>query len=138
MKKSSLIEQNYYNAELSEWKEKECTAAWLIHVSREHGNVFTVEFANKIIDFANEKYKEKFGKNVSFQKLKIDLTEYMIDTESIIDDGVSHPKSCYKEKIGTYDKRTNILRIWVDGLPVYENNNGKICKDSSALADCLM
>ena len=36
------------------------------------------------------------------------------------------------------DKRKNLLRIFEDDLPVYENNNGKICRDVCALADSLM
>lgn len=43
-----------------------------------------------------------------------------------------------KKKIGRYNKRKNILRIFVDDLPVYENNNGRICRDATALADSLM
>ena len=35
-------------------------------------------------------------------------------------------------------KIKNLLRIFEDDLPVYENNNGKICRDVCALADSLM
>ena len=32
----------------------------------------------------------------------------------------------------------NLFRIYIDGMPVYENNDGDICSDADALADCLM
>lgn len=31
----------------------------------------------------------------------------------------------------------NRLLIWDHDTPIYENNNGVICKDETALADCL-
>lgn len=43
-----------------------------------------------------------------------------------------------KKKTAKYLVKENILRIYEDGLPVYENNNGVICSDRYALADCLM
>ena len=60
-----------------------------------------------------------------------DLSQYNIDGE--------HPQYYIgPEKFGTYDKRKNILRIWRNGIPIYENNNGKICKDEDDLADSLL
>ena len=37
-----------------------------------------------------------------------------------------------------YNVKSNCLQIWQQGYPIYENNNGIICKDTEALADCLM
>jgi hypothetical protein len=42
-----------------------------------------------------------------------------------------------KTKEAIYSNKTNSLIIWENGLPVYENNNGVICKDADTLADCL-
>lgn len=41
-------------------------------------------------------------------------------------------------KTGKYWRDKNKLLIYQDGVPVYENNNGVICRDSVALADGLM
>jgi hypothetical protein len=137
--KDNWVEQDYYQAEIAEWDNKECKEFMVINIRKTPDrNVFTVKLANEIIDMANEKYREIHGRDVDFQTVKINLTNYMINMNEFMDDGVSHPKSFNHRKIGTYDKRKNILRIWIDGVPVYENNDGKICRDSVALADCLM
>lgn len=44
---------------------------------------------------------------------------------------------CKLLKTYDYCKSQNRLRIWADGLPIYENWDGQICKDRDALADCL-
>lgn len=44
----------------------------------------------------------------------------------------------YYKKTAVYDNKSNCLQIWDDGYPIYENNNGMICKDQEALADCLL
>lgn len=102
-------------------------------------DIFTFQLANELIDFANKEYEKRFNKKVDFNVVKLDMTNSYEDEDYVLDDGVSHP--CYtvgKKKIGKYDKRKNLLRIFEDDLPVYENNNGKICRDVCALADSLM
>lgn len=44
----------------------------------------------------------------------------------------------YYKKTAVYNNKTNCLQIWDNGYPIYENNNGTICKDADALADCLL
>jgi hypothetical protein len=41
-------------------------------------------------------------------------------------------------KKNVYSFPSNCLTIWEDGYPIFENNNGKICADRVALADCLI
>jgi hypothetical protein len=41
-------------------------------------------------------------------------------------------------KKAIYNADKNRLLIWEDGLPIYENNNGVICRDAAALADSLI
>lgn len=95
--------------------------------------------ANELIDFANKAYKEQFGREADFNFVKLDMSNCVEDMETILDDGVSHPRYILgKKKVGKYDKQKNTLRIYEDDVPVYENNNGKICRDSVALADSLM
>ena len=67
------------------------------------------------------------------------MTKYYMNEDVVLDDGVSYPLHIVgKKKICEYNKRKNILSIFEVGLPVYENNNGKICRDVCALADSLM
>lgn len=137
--KTNYKELNYYRAELIQWDEDgTCKAYFSFCVNKEGRKVFTVNLANELIEIGSLAYKEKFGKTVNFNQINLDMTDYTVDMDQVLDDGVSHPESYSQKKIGKYNKRKNILRIFVDDIPVYENNNGKICKDSAALADCLM
>ena len=89
---------------------------WGFGVKKYHGNRFTAEYAREILEFADKKYSELFGKEVKFNKVKL-----------VMDNG----------KVGVYWKEENVLRIIVDGIPVYENNNGTICRDSVAIMDSM-
>lgn len=42
------------------------------------------------------------------------------------------------KKEAIYNPKANCLRIWENDTPIYENNNGTICRDRDALADCLL
>ncbi|RHS24900.1 hypothetical protein DWV69_00305 [Clostridium sp. AF12-19] len=126
-----------YEAQFSAWDGKMNTACWGAEIAPRFGGVFTVKLAKELIEIANAKYAEKFGKEVSFCRVKYDMTDYFVDTETLLDDGISNPVRYKRKKIGTYDLRTNILRIFIDGMPVYENRNGVICKDPVALADSI-
>ena len=137
--KTNCKELNYYCAELNQWNEDgTCKSSFGFCVNKEGREVFTVNLANELIEFGNKAYKEKFGKEADFNEIRLDMTDYAEDVNKVLDDGVSHPRLYSKKKLGKYDKKNNVLRIFVDDIPVYENNNGKICKDSVALADSLM
>ena len=77
---------------------------------------------------------------ITIGNIDIDLTQY--DYRSLSPEDyewgsdvpipmVGRPKSA------TYNRKTNCLQIWEDRMPIYENNNGRICRDANALADCL-
>ena len=140
MKTRELKEVDYYQAEVAQFEQDgTCTTSWGFRVNKEDRDVFTVILANEMIELANKKYKEKFKKGVDFNHLKLDMTKYYMDEDVVLDDGVSYPLHIVgKKKICVYNKQKNILRIFEDGLPVYENNNGKICRDVCALADSLI
>ena len=115
---------------------------WGFDVSESHGNTFTVELANVLLNRANKMYKKgcpdgyyDYDPSVTFTKIKCDMSDYCL-SESY--DGTKIAKRIGKKKIGIYDSEKNLLRIWEDDLPVYENNNGVICRDSIALADSLL
>lgn len=138
--KSNWKELDYYHAEFSKLNDKNFVEEYLgCKIKKDGKDIFTIELANELIEKANKAYKEKYGKDVDFNYVKLDMTNIVEDTENILDDGVSHPRrEIGKTRVGKYDKRKNILRIWEDDVLVYENNNGKICKDVCALADSLM
>lgn len=140
MKSKELKELDYYRAEVAQYDENgNGLRSWGFRVWKEGRSVFTVKLANELINTANQKYKERFGKDADFNWIKLDMSKYYIDEDYVLDDRISHPIHMVgKETIGKYDKRRNILRIFKDDLPVYENNNGKICRDVCALADSLM
>lgn len=79
-------------------------------------SVFSAEVAKDLLEQATEAYTKKFDETVDFNFIKIDIGN----------------------KTGKYWRDKNKLLIYQDGVPVYENNNGVICRDSVALADGLM
>lgn len=125
-----------YFAEFAQWSDKDhgADAGIAIMVDREkHGDVFTVALANELIEIANTVYKEKFGTAAAFNWMKMDMSVTEFDVNNYLDDGVSHPSRSVSKKYGIYDKRKNMLRIYVDDIPVYESCNGSICRDSVAI-----
>ncbi|MDE6055208.1 MAG: hypothetical protein K2G55_15970, partial [Lachnospiraceae bacterium] len=125
-------------------KSSDGMTTWGFDVSKKHGNAFTMELANELIDRASEIYKsacpdgynkEAYNPSAIFTKIECDMSNYCM-SESY--DGVTIAKRIGKKKIGTYDKEKNLLRIWEDDIPIYQNNNGIICRDSVALADSLL
>jgi hypothetical protein len=86
------------------------------------------------------KIEEKFGHKV--EKLVIDMKKWAYDIMSENDipayEAMDINIPCTLDKTATYFVKSNCLQIWKDGDPVYENNNGVICKDPVALADSLL
>lgn len=84
------------------------------------------------------KLKDKTG--IDFNYLEIDHSVYLFDCDE-------ETYKEYHQDIPLYDKPIDkTYQFWADqnrllildrGYPVYENNNGVICKDETALADCL-
>ena len=91
-------------------------SGWGFYVSAEKCEPFTINAAKEILERGITEHNKRFGDNADFNYLSVKMG----DTK------------------GEYWRDKNILRIWKNDLPVYENNNGVICRDSAALADCLM
>ena len=91
------------------------------------------EIASKVFDV--------YG--IEFEKIEISMMEF--DYRSFLDDpeeyryvlAGDYPVPCLVNKRAVYKPSTNTLTIWEDGEPVYENDNGEICRDRVTLADSL-
>jgi hypothetical protein len=86
---------------------------------------------------------EKIEKNLNIIVNKIEINMSIFDYKSLTADDVDYVLSgdigvrCLINKKMYYYKNENRLIVWQDGLPIYENYDGQICKDAVALADCL-
>lgn len=110
---------------------------WGFGVKEEHGNTFTVELANELLDLANAEYKKGCpdGYSEKYYDPNKDFTFIRYDMSNYRDAGDEHMLRIGDEKYGTYDRIKNLLRIYVNGYPIYENNNGTICRDTVAMMD---
>lgn len=57
-----------------------------------------------------------------------------------VEDGILSSSDFHEfcKKTAVFNAKASCLQIWDDGYPVHENNNGVICTDTEALADCLL
>lgn len=111
-----ILPENCYFAEISKFDENgigEC--GWGFYVNPERCGAFTVEFAKELLDWGTKEYKTRFHKDVDFNWIRLKMDN----------------------KIGRYHRDKNRLLIFQDGVPIYGNFNGEICRDSVALADTL-
>ena len=109
---------------------------WGFSVAERYSDCFTIELANELLEKANNEYKKRctqgyskksYNPNIDFTYIKYDMTNYY-------DNGITMVKSGDR-KVGIYDKKKNLLRIYINGEPVYENYNGTICRDTVAIMD---
>ena len=88
-------------------------------------------------------------KNIKSQyDIDINVIEIMMSEfdYSVVADGGEYLNALYNDcsvpilvdKKAYFWPKINRLQIWENGTPVYENDNGIICRDLDALADCLM
>jgi len=91
-------------------------------------NIVTIEKCQEV----TEKIKAA-GHNP--EKLKFMLSIY---TESKDNECGDFPEECLLDRKVIYYPKSNCMRIWENGYPVYENCDGIICEDEVALADCLL
>ena len=89
----------------------------------------TLERCKEIVFKLEEAYKIKF--------YKIKLEDSIFEGKAEKGDW-DNPLPLLKEKHYIYHVKSNCLTIWENGMPIYENNDGVICDDPVALADCLM
>jgi len=91
-------------------------------------NIVTIEKCQKV----NEKIK---AAGYTPKKLEFLLSIY---TDSKGNEYGDFPEECLLNRKVYYFPKSNCMRIWENGYPIYENCNGVICEDRDALADCLM
>ena len=80
---------------------------------------------------------------ITVGKIEISLTQWDLQSLTPEDYELVMSNDIGVERIGpdkriVYDNAQNCFQIWEDGRPIHENNNGVICDDEAALADCLM
>ncbi len=84
----------------------------------------------------------KINKFFLHDKIEIIATKYDYniseDEYLYVQSGDIGLKTMGNEKIIYFYPHENIMRIWMNGNPIYENNNGTITRDEYALADCLL
>ncbi len=91
----------------------------------------------------HEKLKTKVLKVTEgeyLKEFKIDLSDYYRYEENgqPIVSSEEYPEGRKgKDKTAKYFIKSNTLRIYENGMPIYENANGIICNDAAALCDCL-
>ena len=89
---------------------------WGFYVSPDKYRVFTLEAAKEILEWGTKEFASRFNEEIDFNFISLKMGDAK----------------------GKYWRDKNRLLIYKDGVPVYENNNGVICRDSVALADSLM
>lgn len=112
----NMKEKDLYFAQIGCFNEKGVSmglGGWGFYVSPEKCNAFTIKFANELLDWGKIEYKKRFGKDVDFNFIRVEMGE----------------------TTGEYNRIKNRLLIEKDGMPVYLNNNGTICRDSTAILD---
>jgi hypothetical protein len=79
---------------------------------------------------------------VEFNYLRVEHHIYEFDVDPNDEVAKAHircgdyPGRKVKDKTYQFWYDRNRLLIWDHGTPVYENDNGEICRDADALADC--
>lgn len=112
------MDKSYYFAEIARFN---CNGigegkSWCFYASPEKYNAFTVKAAKEILEWGTKEFKNRFGEEMDFNFVSLEMGNTK----------------------GKYWRDKNRLLILENGMPIYENNNGIICRDSAALADCLM
>lgn len=136
MSNKNIMGQDAYYASVSS-PGTDGSIHWGFNVKLEHGDVFTIELANELLDIANREYKKGCpdGYCERFYDPSKDFTYIKYDMSNYHDAGDEHMILIGDKKVGTYDREKNLLRIYKDGDPIYENNNGVICRDTVAMMD---
>lgn len=104
-------------------------------VIRTYKELITVKKCKKIVETVENHF------DIKIKRIEINMCEW--DYSNItVDDYVSclcgdRGVPFKLNKNAYYDVKKNRLRIYQDGMPIYENDNGEITRDRDALADCL-
>ena len=99
-------------------------------------DVITVERCKELVACAER------VSGLEVHQINIDMDEW--DYENISDEHYENamyndcgiPKR--KSKSAQYFVKQNRLLIWENDMPVYENHDGVVCRDATALADCIL
>lgn len=112
------MNNDYHVAEIVRFNENGIPEGrcWSFYVSPEKYDVFTIKAAKEILEWGTKEFQARFHETIDFNFVSLKMGN----------------------RKGKYWRDKNRLLIYRDGLPIYENNNGVICRDPVALADSLM
>lgn len=131
MKKFSFVSGFIYNT------EDNSNYSFGVYTELNHFGTITLKECQDI----NNKLKEKLLKENQYLKsFKIDLSDYIEYNQNgtpVLSSEENPFARKGSQKEARYSIEHNRLRIYKDGLPVYENNDGIICNDEVALCDSL-
>ena len=87
-----------------------------------------------------EKVQKEFKIDISEIRVQLYDAEVFNKMYESVENGLmsSEEINRYTSKHAIYNVKNNCLQIWEDGYPIYENDNGTICKDVEILCDCLL
>lgn len=129
-----INDQNNYYSVMIDGNQHWRTGKQTLSIKTKKGLV-TVKKCREIIKTCEKKF------DIEIKKIEIDMSEF--DYSEITADDIPYLESGdigvpqVRRKKAYFWVKSNCLQIWEDGLPIYENNNGLICKDRDTLADCL-
>ena len=109
---------------------------WGCQVKEERGNVFTKKLALELLEIMEKLYKQRFPDRPEpkFYKIEYDMTNYERSLDVNLD-GEYYSVPAGDRKKGTYNTKTDTLRIYKNAYPVYENKQGHICRDTIAIIE---
>ena len=128
MKKLSFVSGFIYN--------KETNRSFGGYAELNQNETITLQEAKELYGkIASELKKDEYIK-----KIEIDLSNYheYNDNGTPVFSSEENPNAMKGiEKVAKYYPKSNTLRIYRSGTPIYENADGMICDDEAALCDSL-
>lgn len=111
-------------------------ATWGCDIREERGNVFTKKLALEMLEGLAKLYKQQFPDrpDPKFYKIRYDMTNYQRSIQTDYQ-GDYYNIPVGPKKVGVYNAKTDTLRIYINGDPIYENKQSVICRDTAAIMD---
>ena len=144
--KESGVCRNFYYATVGTKSKTSNSLTWGFYIQKKHGEEFTVEYAKKFLNIANEEfakgcpkgyYEETYKKyhvtDNPFTQIAVDMSYYIEHDPADYDYGESSIELIGDNMIGYYDSERNLLLIYVNDELRYAEDNGVIHTDGQGL-----